>query len=213
MSKSKKYSNENGPHARSDNSVPAAVSFGVLTGVALLVATTFIAYLPSLSCGFIWDDDSYVTDNQFIKAADGLYKFWCTREPVDYYPISNTMLWIEWRLWEMNATGYHTVSLIIHIIEALLIWVILRKLSIPGAFFAAMIFAVHPVNVEAVAWIAQRKDMLAFLFFLLSILWYLKAEMPVAAKCTRHTPRADHARAQSDEPAHGVCGVQTARDQ
>ena len=80
----------------------------------------------------------------------------------------------------MNPTGYHVTNLILHMAETLLIWVILRKLSIPGAFLAAMLFALHPVNVESVAWIAQRRNMMAMLFFLLSILWYLKADMPTA---------------------------------
>jgi tetratricopeptide (TPR) repeat protein len=94
--------------------------------------------------------------------------------------MSNTTLWIEWRLWGMKSTGYHLTNLILHVVEALLIWIILRKLSIPGAFLTAMIFALHPVNVQSVAWISQRKNMMAMLFFLLSILWYLKAAMHTA---------------------------------
>jgi tetratricopeptide (TPR) repeat protein len=90
----------------------------------------------------------------------------------------------------MNPAGYHVTNLILHVAEALLIWVILRKLSIPGAFWAAMLFAVHPVNVEAAAWITQRKDMLAVLFFLLSILWYLKADMPTASVGMAPAPTA-----------------------
>ncbi|MGA2796443.1 MAG: tetratricopeptide repeat protein [Thermoguttaceae bacterium] len=88
----------------------------------------------------------------------------------------NTILWLEWRAWGMNPTGYRVVNLIIHIVDALLIWFILRKLSIPGAFLAALIFAVHPVNVESVAWITQLRNVLTLFFFLLSIWCYLQAE-------------------------------------
>jgi protein O-mannosyl-transferase len=169
----------------------SSTPLGVPVGIALIVLITFITYIPSLSCGFIWDDGMYLTDNPIIKDPAGLSKIWRSDETVDFYPISNTALWIEWRLWGMNAGGYHAVSLILHIVESLLIWLILRKLSIPGAFLAAMIFAVHPVNVESVAWIAQRKDMMAFLFFLLSILWYLmflaRARVPPTAKQTLPT--------------------------
>jgi len=153
----------------------------VLAGVALIIIATFIAYLPSISGGFVLDDDVLLTENKLIKASDGPYRFWCTIDAPDYWPVTNNTFWIEWRLWDMNSTGYHVTNLILHIAEALLIWLILRKLSIPGAFLAAMIFAVHPVNVESVAWIASRKNMMAMLFFLLSILWYLKADMPTTS--------------------------------
>jgi tetratricopeptide (TPR) repeat protein len=99
---------------------------------------------------------------------------------MDYWPATNSTFWLEWRLWGMSPAGYHLTNLILHTVESLLIWIILRKLSIPGAFLAAMIFAVHPVNVESVAWIAQRKETMAMLFFLLSILWYMKADMATA---------------------------------
>ena len=127
------------------------------------------------------DDDSLVTNNRLISDSNGLYRFWSTTEAMDYWPATNSTFWLQWRLWGMSPTGYHLTNLILHILESLLIWIILRKLSIPGAFLAAMIFAVHPVNVESVAWISQRKETMAMLFFLLSILWYIKADMPTAS--------------------------------
>ena len=159
--------------ARSEIFRSPALLLGVPAGVALVVVCAFLAYFPSLNGGFILDDDLLLTENQIIKASDGLYRIWCTTESTDYWPMTYTTLWIEWRLWGMNSTAYHITNLILHIIEALLIWIILRKMSIPGAFLAAIIFAVHPVNVESVAWISQRKNMMAMLFFLLSILCYL----------------------------------------
>ncbi len=178
----------------------------MLAGVAIIVVAAFIAYLPSLNGGFIWDDNPLLANNLIIKASDGLYRIWCTTKTIDYWPVTNTSFWIEWRLWGMNSTGYHVTNLILHTLEALLIWVILRKLSIPGAFFAALIFAVHPVNVESVAWIAQRKSLLAMLFFLLSILCYLthfSVSCNDNAQGSRRTPCAG--------PAHGVSGLLTGR--
>ena len=163
-------------------SILSALPLGVLAGAALIVVAGFLVYLPSISGGYLLDDPSLLTDNNLInKIPNGLYYFWCTTEPIDYWPATNTTFWLEWRLWGMHLSGYHVTNLILHIVESLLIWIILRKLSIPGAFLAGMIFAVHPVNVEAVAWISQRKNMTAMLFFLLSILWYLKAETQAAS--------------------------------
>jgi Flp pilus assembly protein TadD len=178
---------------RAGISILSALPLGVLAGAALIVVVGILAYLPCISGGFVLDDNALLTDSGLISASSGLYLFWCTNEPIDYWPVTNTTFWFEWRLWGMHPTGYHFTNLILHVVESLLIWLILRKLFIPGAFLAAMIFAVHPVNVEAVAWIAQRKDVTAMLFFLLSILCYLKH------LCSRHTPCAG--------PALGVCGL------
>ncbi len=181
MSKRKKTSPEQIAKVWSETSDPSATKLRVAAGIGLIILAVAIVYFPSLSGGFILDDDLLLTNNQLIKAPDGLYRFWCTTQSPDYWPVSNSTLWFEWRLWGMNTTGYHVTNLILHIVAALLIWLILRKLSIPGAFLAAMIFAVHPVNVESVAWIAQRKNLTAMLFFLLSILCYLKMEIPSPA--------------------------------
>ncbi len=146
------------------------------SGAALLFVLILAVYWPSISGGFILDDDLLLTNNELVKAPDGLYRIWLTTEPTDYWPVTNSSFWIEWRLWKMNPTGYHVTNLALHFAACLLLWKILETLRVPGAFAAALLFAVHPVNVESVAWIAQRKNTLALVFFLLSILWYLKNE-------------------------------------
>jgi tetratricopeptide (TPR) repeat protein len=178
MSNRKKSSDKHVPRTWLRPSVPLAARLGAMAGAALIVIAICIAYFPAFSSGFILDDDKLLTDNAQIQDSDGLYQFWLTTKAYDYWPVTNSTLWMEWRLWEMNPAGYHVANLALHAAASLLIWLILRKLSIPGAFLAALIFAVHPVNVESAAWIAQRKDDLAIVFFLLSMLWYLKALMP-----------------------------------
>ncbi len=174
MPKPKKNSRKHVSKARSRTAIASTLPINTLVAASLIVVAVFLVYLPALSGGFVLDDDLLLTENNLIQAPDGLHRFWCTAEATDYWPVTNTTLWIEWRLWGMHPDGYHVTNLILHIVESLLIWVILRKLSVPGAFWAAVIFAVHPVSVESVAWIASRKNLMAMLFALLSILWYLK---------------------------------------
>ena len=144
--------------------------------VAAIVVITLIVYIPAMRADFIWNDDSFLTDNPHIKAPDGLYRFWFTTRSPDYFPLTSSMLWIEWRLWGMNATGYHVVNVLLHAVSSVLAWRVLRQLNVPGALLAGLVFAVHPVNVESVAWITERKNTLPMVFFLLSILFYLKSE-------------------------------------
>lgn len=148
----------------------------VLLQGAALCALVLAAYLPALRAGFIWDDDTYLTQNSLIRAGDGLYRFWFTSQAADYWPVTTTSLWLEWRLWGMHAAGYHATNIALHAAEVLLLWAVLRRLRIPGAFLGALLFAVHPINVESVAWITQRKNVMAMAFFLLTILFFLNAE-------------------------------------
>jgi tetratricopeptide (TPR) repeat protein len=140
----------------------------------LLALATILAYLPMWHAGFIWDDDLLLTKNPLIKARDGWYHFWFTTKTSDYLPLMSSVFWLQWRLWGMNAAGYHIVNVLLHAANAILLWRVLARLKIPGAWLAAAIFALHPVNVATVAWIAELKNTLSFFFFTLSLLWYLK---------------------------------------
>ena len=160
-----------------------------LAGTLVIAAAALIVYFPSFRGPFLLDDGIYLTESRLIKASDGLYRFWFTTEALDYYPVSNTSLWIEWRLWGTNAAGYRITNLDAHIATGVLVWLILHKLSVPGAFFAGLLFAVHPLNVESVAWISQRKDMRALFFALLSILFYLHQDDQNRSSDAQRTPR------------------------
>jgi protein O-mannosyl-transferase len=205
MSKRKKSSNLHSSD-RSKYSLASASPFNVTAGVALIALAVLLAYLPSLGGGFLWDDESLVPNNRLLRSSSGLYDFWCTTKPPDFWPITNTAFWIQWRMWATHPAGYHFSNLILHIAESLLIWTVLRKLSIPGAFLAALIFAVHPVNVQSVAWISQLKNTMAMLFFLLSILWYLKGmQRPDVQRADSQRADAQRAGHFSDPVSTGLC--------
>ncbi len=135
--------------------------------------------LPALHGGVLMDDDLLLTNNSLVKAPDGLSRIWYTTQSFDYWPLTNSSFWLEWRLWgknPTNLTGYHVTNLALHLAAVFLLWAILHKLAVPGAYLAALLFAVHPVNVQSVAWIAQRKNTLAMVFLLISIICYLKGD-------------------------------------
>jgi len=141
-----------------------------LFAIVLVLATIF-AYRPAWNGGFIWDDDFYVTKNRLLTAPDGLRLIWFSLEsPSQYFPLTYTSFRIEHALWGLKPTGYHWVNILLHTANALLLWRLLAELRVPGAWLAAGIFALHPVQVESVAWITERKNVLMAFFFLLALL-------------------------------------------
>ncbi len=141
----------------------------------LLCGLTILTYRPVWNAGFIWDDDYYVTKNPLLIAPDGLRRIWFSVEaPSQYFPLTYTVLRIERSLWDLSPAGYHWVNLLFHVANALLVWRVLTRLNVPGAWLAATIFALHPVQVESVAWISELKNLLMGFFFLLTLLGWIE---------------------------------------
>jgi protein O-mannosyl-transferase len=154
--------------------LPSSWRHGWLFGL-FLVAVTLIAYGPAWRAGFIWDDDVYVTQNPLLTAPDGLRQIWFSlQSPSQYFPLTYTTFYVERALWGFHPLGYHLVNLLLHAANALLVWRVLARLRLPGAWLAAAIFALHPVQVESVAWITERKNVLMAFFFLLTLLAWIR---------------------------------------
>ncbi len=146
----------------------------VLLGLFLVIITV-AAYQSVWHAGYIWDDDVYVTTNPLLTAPDGLKRIWFSLDsPSQYFPLVYTTFRLEHALWGLNAVGYHWVNIFLHAANALLVWILLRTLRIPGAWLAAALFALHPVQVESVAWITERKNVLMGFFFLLALICWAR---------------------------------------
>ncbi len=143
----------------------------LLWGAVSICALTILAYRPVWHGDFIWDDDRYVTHNNLLAAPDGLRRIWFSLDaPSQYFPLAYTVLRIERALWGLDPTGYHWVNICFHVANALLVWRLLVRLNVPGSWLAATIFAIHPAQVESVAWISELKNVLMGFFFLLTLL-------------------------------------------
>src|SRR6266850_324214 len=140
----------------------------------VLAAVTIFAYRPAWHGGFLWDDDDYIINNELLTAPHGWQQIWFSLDsPSQYFPLTYSTFRIEHTLWGLNATGYHWVNLLLHVGNALLVWAVLARLRVPGSWLAAAIFALHPMQVESVAWITERKNVLMGFFFLLTLLAWI----------------------------------------
>jgi tetratricopeptide (TPR) repeat protein len=142
--------------------------------LAALLAATLAAYQPAWRGGLLWDDEAHVTRPE-LRTLDGLTRIWT--EPgatQQYYPLLHSTFWALHRLFGGNTLPYHLLSIALHALSAFLFALILRRLAVPWPWFAAFVFALHPVHVESVAWIAELKNTLSGAFFLAAGLAYLR---------------------------------------
>lgn len=151
------------------------VNLSWFQGASLLIIIISSVYSPTLSNSFIWDDDFHLTQNPFLMDIEGMKRIWFDlRALPQYYPMISTSFWIEHKIWGFDPFGYHAGNILIHCINSFLIWRILVVLKVRGSFLAATIFAIHPVQVETVAWISERKNLLSGLFYFLSLYTFIR---------------------------------------
>jgi tetratricopeptide (TPR) repeat protein len=141
---------------------------------ALIFCVTLLAYRPVLQSGFLWDDNFHVTQPD-QQSVEGLKRIWCeVGATQQYYPLLHTAFWVEHQLWGDAVVGYHLTNILLHAAAAWLVVAVVRRLALPGACLAGLIFALHPVCVESVAWISEQKNTLSTVFCLGAALVYLR---------------------------------------
>ena len=162
------------PKSRVPVAVPPRprISASTFIGPAILAAT-LAAYWPALRGGFVWDDKAHVTAAA-MRSLHGLWRIWFSLGATQqYYPLLHSAFWLEHRLWGDSVVGYHLTNVCLHAAAAMLVVLIVRRLALPGAWLAGLIFALHPVCVESVAWISEQKSTLSAVFYLSSAFIYL----------------------------------------
>jgi tetratricopeptide (TPR) repeat protein len=152
------------------------ITFTFIWQAGILIILIIAAYAPVWNAGYIWDDFEAVQGNVLLRSPGGVWRLWA--EPSSnlgeehYWPLTYTTFWLEYRLFGPSPRTSHVVNVLLHVLNAVILWLILRRLKIPGAWFGAAFFALHPVRAESVAWIVERKDVLSGLFYLIAFWAY-----------------------------------------
>jgi protein O-mannosyl-transferase len=172
----------------------------IAPGLAL-VLLVIVAYLPALHGQFIWDDDFHVVKSAPLRSLGGLWRIWF--EPgatQQYYPLTHSSFWLDYHLWGLHPKAYHVENILLHALGAVLVWRLLRRLGVGGAWLGAALFALHPVCVESVAWITERKNTLSGVFFLSALLAAVEFWLPRPAACVKNNEATAATTETSHEP-------------
>ncbi|MEI7781587.1 MAG: hypothetical protein WCJ18_06635, partial [Planctomycetota bacterium] len=159
-----------------------------LMRAAIIVLAALWIYAPVYHGDWLWDDDTLLTQNATVQSGSlaGLAKLWFNPDGQDYFPLSYSALWTQWLFFGKNPTGYHVTSILLHIGGSLLLWMLLARMKIPGAWLSGLVFAIHPACVESVAWMSEIKNTLSLPLFLLSaVCWVEQDDEPDRPRQTR----------------------------
>ncbi len=163
--------------SRAPSSPLAAVStrgllWSVLRVAAIVVAAASI-YSPVIRGDWLWDDKAELSQNPEVSGPGGLASIWLEPAHTDYFPLKSTVQWMAWRMFGDQPIGYHVLNIALHGLSGLLVWRLFARLRLPLAWLGGLLFVVHPLAVESVAWVAELKNTLALPPLLLAFSAYL----------------------------------------
>jgi len=138
-----------------------------LAAAAIVLAGWWI-YSPAFHGGWLWDDNTNITENSLMRDPAALWKIWFAPQSLDYYPLQMSVEWIQWRWWGMDTFGYHLTNVCMQVLNGFLLWRVLRKLGLRFAWLGGLLLVVHPMTVESVAWIVEVKNTMSLAFLLLA---------------------------------------------
>jgi hypothetical protein len=156
------------------------VNKNILPVIAALLVVTVVAHHGAVENGWTtWDDPLYVTDNNSIReiSVENLSVVWTSQYIGSYLPLTMMSYMVDYAIGEYDPRVYHSINLLLHLCNTVLAFLFIYTLSggkIIASFFVAIVFAVHPMHVESVAWISARKDVLSGLFFFISLITYTR---------------------------------------
>ena len=150
----------------------STLNYGILFGILLIA---LMSYMPALNNGFVWDDDDYIKNNLLIRSLN-LKEIFSTNLMGNYHPLTVLVYAIEYKFFEVSEKGYHAFNIVLHLLNVMLVFFAVFRLSSKSivALVAALLFALHPMHVESVAWASELKDLMYTFFFLASYIFYMK---------------------------------------
>jgi tetratricopeptide (TPR) repeat protein len=148
----------------------------LLLKALIIVFTGLFVYVPAFHGDWLWDDDQEITQNALLPDPNGLVKIWQGESGADYLPLKSTVQWVYFQFFKADRTAWHILNVVLHLVNALLFWRVLARLGVRQAWLGGLLFSIHPILVESVAWVSELKNTLSLPFLLLAMLTWISYE-------------------------------------